>query len=732
MGFFSFFKELKRRNVYKVGTVYAITAWLIAQVFSIATDAFAAPAWVMKMLIIILIAGFPIALIFAWAFEMTPDGLRRTTAASYGTVPAKKGLKLNIWIIGLLAVALLLLGAERVFFAESTFSNTGNDKVKASIAVLPFADFSPEKDQEYFADGISEQILNSLAKVEGVQVAGRSSSFQFKNENRDLKKIGDSLGVNHLLEGSVRKAGNNLRITAQLIKADNGFHIWTETYDKTFSANDIFEIQDEIAFEVLQALKVHILVSEKENLPSRPTENVEAYQLYLKGRSVSQRFNPEDLEKAMEFYDRAIELDPEFALAYAKKARVLVLLNIFGNLSNNEMLQRSREAVNWALVLNKDLPEAYAALGLIHWASENYSLSTAAYKLASSLKPGDGEIYAEIAMPLLNENKTEEAFRNLSKAYRLDPLSPLVNLNFGWHYFYKENYAMSKEHFMKAIELEPELLAAYDGLSLIAMNQGLIGDAFITGYKSLHGINKKNAWIYEGLYQHALTLGLDSLKNKYYNILRTNFPNNIYSYYAKVEKLMEEGQYEQVIKYTSDYELKNGGIHSDRALETMTAALLQMKKSKEALEVIKQRYPIALNPDTTNYANRNLAVVNYAALAYLQLGKREKALQLLNTVCKYSEERLKENDRTTTVYDWHLAACSGLLGNKEKTIAFLKNRLENRQLHQHHYVYGTFNDLFLRLSEEELKPYLRQEKEIFKRQREKVIAFLNEKKDFSD
>ncbi len=723
------FKELKRRNVYKVGTVYAITAWLIAQVFSIASDAFAAPVWVMKMLIIVLIAGFPIALILAWAFELTPSGLRRTTAASTVKSSASRSLNLNVWIIGLLILALVVLGAERIFFAKSTILNEETELLEASIAVLPFADFSPEKDQEYFADGISEQILNTLATVEGIQVAGRTSSFQFKNENRDLKKIGDSLGVDHILEGSVRKAGNDLRITAQLIKSDNGFHMWSETYKRSFSANDIFEIQDEIAFEVLQALKVHLQVSEKKGLPKRPTNNLEAYKLYLKGRSTGQKFNPQDLEQALHFYEQAIELDPEFALAYAKKARVLVLLHIFGNLSGKEMIHRSLQAVNWSLVLDKDLPEAYAALGLIHWASENYPLSIAAFQLASSLKPGDVEIYAEIAMPLLNEAKTEDAFKYLSKAYKLDPLSPIVNLNFGWYYFYKEQYPMAKKHFHEAIELEPELLAAYDGLGLVYMNQGRVSSAFISTYNSLQNIKKKNAWIYENLYEASRILDLDSLKNKYYNVLEKDFPNNIYFYYTKTAKLMEEGRYKDVIIYTREFELQNGGIHSHRALETIAAAFLQMKKPEEALKIIEERYPVALKLDTTNYSNRNLAVVNYAALAYLQAGENEKAEQLLAKVCYYSEKRHKEEDLASKVYNWHLAACAGLLNEKEKVKDFLRARIENRDLYSNDYVYGTFNDLFLQLSKEELEPYLKQEKALLRGQREKVITFLkNENK----
>ena len=221
------------------------------------------------------------------------------------------------------------MGTERFLFAESTLLREDTNKTEqASIAVLPFADFSPKNDQEYFADGFSEEILNGLAKVEGLEVAGRTSSFQFKNKNRNLKAIADSLGVDNILEGSVRKAGDQLRITAQLIRADNGFQVWTETYDRSFSAENIFQIQDDISQQVLGQLKIRLLNSEKENGEQKRTTNTEAYQLFLKATSIEASYNPADIKRAIELYNRAIKLDPQFALAYARKAKALSLIHI--------------------------------------------------------------------------------------------------------------------------------------------------------------------------------------------------------------------------------------------------------------------------------------------------------------------------------------------------------------------------------------------------------------------
>jgi TolB-like protein len=251
------FEELKRRNVFKVGTAYVVLAWLLAQITDVFLEPFGAPDWVIKTILLVLVAGFPLALFFAWAFEMTPEGIKKEKDVDRNeSITHETGQKLNLAIIFILVLALgyfafdkFVLDVERdaelVRATEDIAAAAEAKPGQKSIAVLPFVNMSEDTSNEYFSDGISEEILNSLARVKELKVAGRTSSFAFKGQNQDLRKIGDALGVEHILEGSVRKAGAKVRITAQLIQVDDGFHLWSDTYDREL--NDVFAIQDEIA-----------------------------------------------------------------------------------------------------------------------------------------------------------------------------------------------------------------------------------------------------------------------------------------------------------------------------------------------------------------------------------------------------------------------------------------------------------------------------------------------------
>ncbi|HET6563930.1 MAG TPA: hypothetical protein VFG52_00845, partial [Xanthomonadales bacterium] len=270
----SFLEELKRRNVVRVGVVYLIAAWLLAQVADLMLENFNAPEWVIQSILVVLIIGFPIALIFAWAFELTPEGIKKEKDVDRSqSITPQTGRKLDFMIIGILAIALAYFiwesrfestesdmpATSTVIPAQSGIQEPSSEAIVASaespaiaaeasaksIAVLPFVNMSSDPEQEYFSDGISEEILNSLAKVKELKVAGRTSSFAFKGENQDLRQVGETLGVANILEGSVRKSGNKVRITAQLIQVDDGFHLWSESYDRELT--DVFAIQDEIS-----------------------------------------------------------------------------------------------------------------------------------------------------------------------------------------------------------------------------------------------------------------------------------------------------------------------------------------------------------------------------------------------------------------------------------------------------------------------------------------------------
>ena len=328
----SFITELKRRNVFRIGAAYAVLGWLFIQILETILPVFSAPAWVLQTLIFLILLGLPGALILAWLFEITPEGVKTQHAAD-DAGEHSAGIKLNTIIItGLvLAVVFLLIednlpgGTETeegrvaqtpapVILDEITATAT----LEKSLAVLPFADLSPDSDQEYFSDGLSEELLNKLAQVDDLQVTARTSSFFYKGRNEDMRTIGEQLGVNYILEGSVRKAGDNVRITAQLIQADNGFHLWSQTYDRELA--DIFELQDEIATAVTQALSITLGAGEFD----RPgmTRNVEAYDEFLKAALIFQEFTRASARLAISHIERAVQLDPEFYSAWALMDRV--------------------------------------------------------------------------------------------------------------------------------------------------------------------------------------------------------------------------------------------------------------------------------------------------------------------------------------------------------------------------------------------------------------------------
>ncbi len=369
----SFIAELKRRNVFKVGTAYVVMAWLLAQGVDIFLENFGAPDWVIKTVLLLLVAGFPIALFFAWAFELTPEGIKKEKDVDRSqSITHQTGRKLDYTIIAILALALGYFAWDK-FAPEDSAENTAiqveagaaEPVSEKSIAVLPFVNMSDDASNEYFSDGISEEILNSLAKIHELKVAGRTSSFSFKGKNQDLRQIGEALGVAHILEGSVRKSGDKVRITAQLIQVDDGFHLWSESYDRELT--DVFAIQDEIATAILIELKAHLLDSQSSPVVTART-NSEAYDLYLLARQRIYERARLSLESATELLDEAITLDANYAPAYAQRAIATLLLgdNNYGVIPKQQAESQAKLYLDKALQLDPELAEAWAGLGLYH------------------------------------------------------------------------------------------------------------------------------------------------------------------------------------------------------------------------------------------------------------------------------------------------------------------------------------------------------------------------------
>ena len=456
-----FIKELKRRNVSKVALVYIIAAWLTMQVVDVMFPALNLPDWLISAVAAFLLIGFPFALIFAWAFEMTPEGIKREKDIDRSeSMTSETGHALNRTALIILAIAVgfllfdkFVLHRDRVMIDEPVAAV----ETKPSIAVLPFVNMSDDPGNEYFSDGLSEELLNLLAKIPQLHVAGRTSSFKFKDTNEDLRVIGEALNVEHVLEGSVRKAGDRLRITAQLIDTNNGYHLWSENYDRTLT--DIFAIQDEIAGHVVESLKVHLLGAEVA-VANQGTSNVEAYNEYLRGIYFLERTSEDNLAEAVAALEEAIRLDPDFARAYAVLS-----------------LAQQQTFSGWAAS-----SETYGGNFV-----ENFERMRGNVEKAVELDPdGLESLIAELMLAVVAEWDMSAGLAAGEKLVRMYP-NDAVAIN--WHasgLFFARRFDEAEALFLRAVEIDPLSISNFRSLGDLYMVTGRCDDAIATYQRALN------------------------------------------------------------------------------------------------------------------------------------------------------------------------------------------------------------------------------------------------------
>jgi len=469
----SLIAELKRRNVFRVGAAYAIMAWLLVEVASVVLPALHLPGWTLTFLIIVILAGFPLVLIFAWAFELTPDGIKREKDLDPAQSIARHGgRKLDFIMIGALVLALgYVLWERQPPQRESEALNAAEAAAAKSIAVLPFVNMSDDPANEYFSDGISEELLNALAKVPELSVAARTSSFRFKGQDLGVGEIAEILNVAHVLEGSVRKAGNRVRITAQLIRADSGFHIWSATYDRTL--DDIFAVQEEIARAIVDALKTKLGLRGGKLLAYAGTENVEAYNLYLRGRYLTLGEGAEAVAAGIKSLEAALRLDPGFARAWANLAVAYGIYNEF-NPDMKDAFALADQAADEALALDASLALAHSVKAGLHLNKLEWRLAGEAFEHAVTLEPNEPTIRDWYSQYLFIVGDFETALRQSEEALRLDPGSRFPWFQLGFLHYSMGDVEAGLKVFKQAIETDP-VAAAYAYLFLAAHHQ-LTGD----------------------------------------------------------------------------------------------------------------------------------------------------------------------------------------------------------------------------------------------------------------
>jgi TolB-like protein/Flp pilus assembly protein TadD len=454
----SLFTELTRRNVFKVGAAYLLVAWVLIQVAATVAPQLDFPAWVPRLITFVLLLGFPVALVLAWIFDRTPEGVR-VDAAPAG----------NKWMF---AIAAVLVAGVIGWYWKGESSRESDAADARTIAVLPFVNMSGDPDNEYFSDGISEEILNVLAGTPELWVAARTSSFAFKGQQKEIPDIARELNVRMVLEGSVRKQDDRVRITAQLVDAQKGFHVWSQTYDRELK--DVFAIQDEIARAIGAELKVKIVGAGDQAPSSQGTENLEAYDLYLRGLALWQQRSEDALWQAIELFERAATADPEFAQAYAGQALVYAVLGDYSlRVPIEESNVRARDFAERALALDPTLPESYAAMGYVANTERRRTSAQALLRRAIALRPSFATAHQWLGESVMAAGDFTGGLASLERATALDPRSLPVALNRSWALMSLGRYDEARASCERVLAFAPVWSPCLDTIGFVDL---LIGD----------------------------------------------------------------------------------------------------------------------------------------------------------------------------------------------------------------------------------------------------------------
>ena len=475
----NFLSELKRRNVYKVAVAYAVVGWLLVQVATQVFPFFEIPNWAVRLVVLAIVIGFPIALVIAWAFELTPQGLKRTEDVDLAAQGQRKS---HAWIYVVIigaafSIGLIFIGrytARNPVSAARTEVGTGSSIPQKSIAVLPFENLSDDKGAAYFADGIQDEILTKLASIADLKVISRTSTAKYKSKPEDLKTVSQQLGVANILEGSVQKAADKVRVNVQLIDARADSHLWAKTYDRDLA--DVFAIQSEVAQEIADSLQAKLSPTEANTMASAPTKDMQAYDLFLKGefeqRVANSNFRPESFDQAARWYKEAIARDPDFALAIAQLAICQLRRHwLTDPLSEAEVVEAGRMAKQ-AVTIAPDLAEAHVALGLFHYYGfREYDRALTEFQRARELRPNYSLALQFIAFVHRRQGKWDRAVDELKRSIDQDPRDPYVQGGLAETYVFLRKWREAEDTARHALTMDPHEATAMRMLLLSSLNR---------------------------------------------------------------------------------------------------------------------------------------------------------------------------------------------------------------------------------------------------------------------
>jgi TolB-like protein/Tfp pilus assembly protein PilF len=499
------FAELKRRNVFRVGIAYVVGAWLLLQFTEVITELLSLPPTIGPVVVAVVAIGLPVALFLAWAYELTPDGVKRETEVDRAqSTTSNTGKKLNGLIMGLLVVAVVVLLADKFLVrspqddpspadgmvqseAQPTPAAPDQAATRPSIAVLPFDNRSNREEDQFFTDGIHDDLLTTLAKIGALKVISRTSVMEYRDTTKKIPQIADELGVNHVLEGGIQRAGDVVRVNVQLIDADTDEHLWAEIYDRELTASNLFAIQNEISLAVAEALHATLTPKETEQLDRRPTDSLAAYDAYLRGRQLMAERTSTGLTNARAEFLLATELDPGFSLAWVGIAETNLLLTVYGSQSPDVSLQRGEAAVRQALDLDPSLGEAWTALGAVLEWKERFDEAETAYQRGVALAPNHATAWHWYFDFLMDRpERLDEAVVASEKARELDPRSSIIRNDAAFVYLARGDVEAARIQYEALIEIDPDFVPAYNSLAeLHGADYGDLPEGYRWGLKAV-------------------------------------------------------------------------------------------------------------------------------------------------------------------------------------------------------------------------------------------------------
>jgi len=670
----SLFNELKRRNVFRVGIAYVVVAWLIMQVSDVVLSNIESPDWVFRVILLVLAIGFPLILLFAWAFEMTPEGLKREGEVERTeSITPQTGKKLDRTIIAVMALALIYFAYDK--FVAGNDETAGPVQVAAgemdtpltheeqqkSIAVLPLANRSAREEDQFFTDGIHDDLLTQLAKIASLKVISRTSVMRYRDTELSIPEIADQLGVTTILEGGIQRSGEQVRINVQLIEAETDKHLWAETYDRQLSAENLFTIQSEITLKITEALKATLTPEEVARIGEQPTENLEAYQEFMKGQQLLALRTVAAIEEGKTHFERAIELDAGFSKASVGLANAYHLLFEYAGTPEAESLVPAMDLLNRALEISPDLGEAYMVRGEIYRHEQELELSEADFVRALELIPGNPSAMHWFSFLRAEQGLEEEANALIRRAHQLDPMSRVIHINFAMQPFWKGNDEEALAELNRVKMLHPEYPASFSYEAWINYSHGDPVGALRANLKVLE-LDPRSS---RGGFNCFNYLSLNAFETTRECISKYDGPRSMRRVFMQVMLYLLDGDRQAALTLLELTKELDGDPewHAAAALAARDFQMARPAYEEDHTEWFDSAIPVEVDGGDVDHAVDT-------ALILLDSGEPERADLLLNAALETM--RPLQRNRGATSFGFSDAQAYALLGQTESALGALE------------------------------------------------------------